>query len=75
MKAFRKGQKFEKSNFRKFRMPILSQHGSQEEPQEASKIDLKTVKNHISFGLALGKPSGPQKVSKNGPRMVQNHPN
>ena len=68
MHAFRKDQKFEKSNFRKFRRPILSQHGSQEGSQEASKIDQKTVKNRLPFGLALGRPSGPQKVSKNGPK-------
>ena len=55
--------------------PILSQHGSQEGPQEASKINYKTVKNLLSFGLALGRPSGPQKVSKNGHKIIQNHPN
>ena len=75
MHAFRKGKKLEKSNFRKFRRPILSQHGSQEGSQEASKIGQKTIKNRLSFGLALGRPSGPQKVSKNDPKMVQNHPN
>ena len=72
MHAFRKGKKVEKSNFRKFRRPILSQHGSQEGSQDASKIGQKTVKNRFSFGLALGRPPGPQKVSKNGPNFFQN---
>ena len=63
-----------KNNFRKLRKPILSQHGPQEGSQEASKIDQKTVKNFISFGLALGRLPGPQKVFKNGPKIVQNHP-
>ena len=75
MHAFRKGKKLEKSNFRHFRRLILSQDGSQEGSQEATKIDPKIVKNLLSFGLALGRPLGPQKVSKNGPKMVQNHPN
>ena len=48
---------------------------SQEESQEAAKIDQQIVKNRLSFGLALGRPSGPQKVSKNGPKMIQHHPN
>ena len=62
MHAFRKGKKFEKSNFRKFRRPILSQHGSQEGSQEASKIDQKSPPHRLSLELALGRPPGPPKV-------------
>ena len=49
----------------------MSQHGPQEGSQEASKIGQKTAKNRLSFGLALGRPSGPQKVSKNNPKSSQ----
>ena len=50
----------------------MSQHGPQDGPQEAPQICQKTVKNRFSLGTALGKPQGPQNVSKNGPKIVQN---
>ena len=74
MHAFQKGKKLEKSNFRKFRRPILSQHGPQEGSQEASKIDQKLQNYRLSLELALGRPPGPPKVSKNGPKIFTNHP-
>ena len=74
MHAFRKGKKLEKSNFRKFRRPILSQHGSQEGSQEASKIDQKSPPHRLSLELALGRPPGPPKVSKNDAKIVKIHP-
>ena len=53
----------------------FSEHGPQEGSQEASKINQKWQNYRLSLELALGRPSGPQKVSKNDPKMVQNHPN
>ena len=50
----------------------MSQHGSQEGSQEASKIDQQIVKNRLSFGLALGRPSGPQKVIPNWSKILSN---
>ena len=69
MHAFRKCEKIKKSNFTKFRKPILSQHGPQEGSQEASKIYPKWQTSRHSLELALGRPSGPQKVSKNCPKI------
>ena len=72
MKAPRRGQKVEKSNFAKFKGSILAQHGSQEGSQERSKIESKSIENQFSLELAVGKSPGPQKVLKNYSKM---HPN
>ena len=68
--AFRKGQKIEKSSFRKFRRPTLAQPGSQERPQEASKNDQKSINNRLPFepapNGASGTPKTLQKWCQNG---------
>ena len=64
MHAFRKGKKVEKSNFRKFRRPILSQHGPQEGSQEASKIDQKIVKIGFLSDSLLGGLRDPKSLQK-----------
>ena len=75
MHAFRKGKKLEKSNFRKLRRPILSQHGRQEGSQEASKICEKNTQKSALFWTRSWDASGTlksgQKWSQNCPKSSQ----
>ena len=61
-------------NFRKFRRPTLAQHGSQEQPQEASRNDQKSRTAPRSTKNGPRNPKrvlGFPKVSKNGFKIIQ----
>ena len=65
MKAVRKGQAFETSDFGKLKDPILAQHGSQDAAQEGSKIDQTSVKKRFVFEFVLGPLLGSLRDPKN----------
>ena len=70
MYAFRKGKHFEKSNFGKFRRPILAQHGPQEGSQEASK----SVKKRLKIGFLSDSLLGGLRDPKSFQKWFQNCP-